>query len=183
MPPHRCIIGGLQQGYYHYHLAEEHSMDPRVGTGFLGTEASIASDIALLAYILLIVPGMIGGFILARRKNYFYHELMMTSIVLINWFIIAYLMVYSYNLTIAPKIPAHLGEFGYLLPTIHLITGLIAQILGTILVLQLWLGPLWRFRLEPFKRWMRLTLVLWLTTATLGVIIYLTTYVEPFMIK
>src|SRR5258708_19242945 len=154
-------------------------MDPRVGTGFLGTEASLASDIALLAYILLIVPGMIGGFILARRKNYFYHELMMTSIVLINWFIIAYLMVYSYNLTIAPKIPAHLGEFGYLLPTIHLITGLIAQILGTILVLQLWLGPLWRFPLDPFKRWMRLTLFFGLITAPLAVLIYLPPHIHP----
>ncbi len=158
-------------------------MDPRISTGFLGTEASFASDVALLAYILLIVPGMIGGFILARRSNYFYHQLLMTSIVIINWVIIAYLMVYSYNLTIAPKIPERLGQVGYLLPTVHLITGLAAQLLGTNLVLQFWLGPLWPLRLEPYKRWMYATLVLWLITAALGIIYYLITYVDALMIR
>jgi uncharacterized membrane protein YozB (DUF420 family) len=158
-------------------------MDPRISSGFLGTEASLASDIALVAYILLIVPGMIGGFVLAHRTKYFYHQLIMTSIVLVNWLLIAYLMMYSYSLTIAPKLPANLGQVGYLLPTIHLITGLAAQLLGTTLVLQLWLGPLWPLRLEPFKRWMRLTLVLWLITAALGIIYYLTTYVYAFMIR
>jgi uncharacterized membrane protein YozB (DUF420 family) len=158
-------------------------MDPRISTGFLGTEASLAADIALVSYIFLIVPAMIGGFFLARRTSYFYHQMLMTSIVIINWIIIAYLMVYAYNQTIVAKIPEHLGEINYLLPTIHMVTGLAAQILGTNLVLQLWLGPMWPLRLEPFKRWMRLTLVLWLLTAALGIIYYLIVYVEAFMIR
>jgi uncharacterized membrane protein YozB (DUF420 family) len=158
-------------------------MDPRIANGFLGTEASLASDIALLAYILLIIPGMIAGFVLVRRGHYFYHQLIMTGIIIINWVIIAYLMVYSYNLTITPKIPERLGEPGYLLPTIHLITGLAAQLIGTNLVIQLWLGPWWHLRLEPFKHWMRLTLVLWLITAALGIVYYLITYVHVFMVR
>jgi uncharacterized membrane protein YozB (DUF420 family) len=156
-------------------------MDPRIATGFLGTEASFAADIALLFYVLLIVPGMIGGYILARGRNYFYHELMMTGIVLINWFIIAYLMFYTYSTVIFPSVPSHpRDELLFRLATIHGITGLIAQIIGTLLVLQMWLGPLWTFRLEPFRRWMRLTLVLWLITAVLGVTVYVATWGLPF---
>ncbi len=155
-------------------------MDLRTTTGFLGTGASLASDISLLAYIFLIVPSMLLGFRYARRQIFAVHQLVMTAIVLVNWILFAYLMVASYSAGVAPKVPAGLNEPVYLLPSVHLIIGLIAQIIATILVAQMWLGPLVPFRLEPIRNWMRLTLTLWLITAVLGIATYVTWYGVPF---
>ncbi len=159
-------------------------MDPRsAATGFLGTGASFAADVALLAYIFLIVPGMIAGFIFARRQKFVpHHKLTMTAITLFNWVIILYLMAVSYSRSVAPNIPQGLNQPFFLSPTIHLLFGLTAQILGTILVLRMWLENVLppRLRFEPIKPWMRLTLGLWLTTAALGVLTYLIWYGLPF---
>jgi uncharacterized membrane protein YozB (DUF420 family) len=155
-------------------------MDLRTAAGFLGTGASRASDLSLLAYIFLIVPSMLLGFRYARRQIFAVHQLVMTGIVLVNWILIAYLMAVSYSGAVAPKIPAGLSQPVYLLPSVHLVIGLTAQIIGTILVAQMWLGPLMPFRLEPIKHWMRLTLALWLITAVLGVATYVTWYGVPF---
>lgn len=155
-------------------------MDPRSLPGFLGTAASRASDISLVAYVLLIVPAMLLGYAYARRKVYANHQLVMSAVVIINWVIIAYLMAVRYAAGVAPRLPGELGRPGVFLPTIHLVTGLLAQIIATILMAQMWLGPLVRFRLEPIKPWMRLTLTLWLITAILGISIYLTWFGVPF---
>jgi uncharacterized membrane protein YozB (DUF420 family) len=155
-------------------------MDLRTAPGFLGTAASRASDLSLLAYIFLIVPSMLIGFRYARRQNFAMHQLVMTGIVIFNWILIAYLMVASYMGGVAPKLPDGLNQPAYLLPSVHLVTGLTAQIIGTILAAQMWLGPIMPFRLEPIKNWMRLTLTLWLVTATLGFATYVTWYGVPF---
>lgn len=159
-------------------------MDPRaVATGFLGTGASLAADVALLAYIFLIVPAMLVGFRFARRQMFVpHHKLTMTTITLVNWAIILYLMAVSYSRSVAANIPQGLNQPFFLSPTIHLLTGLTAQIIGSILVLRMWLENVLppRLRFEPIKPWMRLTLGLWLVTATLGVITYLIWYGVPF---
>src|SRR4051812_32995939 len=126
-------------------------MDLRTATGFLGTNASRASDISLLAYIFLLVPSMLIGFRYARRQNFAMHQLVMTAIVLVNWILIAYLMVVSYLGGVAPKLPEGLNQPVYLIPSVHLVFGLSAQIIGTILAAQMWLGPVMPFRLEPIK--------------------------------
>lgn len=158
-------------------------MDLRAAQGFLGTDAYLLSDLSLLAYIFLIVPGMIAGFIFARRKLFVpHHKYMMTTVVIVNWFLIAFLMVVTYSAAVAPNVPERLNEPKVLIPSIHLLTGGVAQILGTILVLRMWLE--YRLpkalRFEPIKPYMRLTLALWLITAVLGIGIYLTHYGVPF---
>src|SRR5262245_55844693 len=159
-------------------------MDPRSpATGFLGTGASLAADVALLAYIFLIVPGMLIGFVFARRGKFApHHKLTMTTVVLINWIIIFYLMAVSYSRTVAANIPQGLNQPFFLSPTIHLLFGLTAQIIGTILVLRMWLENVLpaRLRFEPIKPWMRLTLGLWLVTAALGIVTYYLWYGLPF---
>jgi uncharacterized membrane protein YozB (DUF420 family) len=157
-------------------------MDLRTTTGFLGTGASLASDLALLGYIFFLIPTMLVGFSFARRHLFVpHHKLTMTTITVINWLIILYLMLNSYRLAVAPKIPQGLNELFYLLPTIHLVTGGLAQILATILVIRMWFEPLlprWA-RFEPIKPYMRTTLALWLVTALLGISIYLVWNVLP----
>jgi uncharacterized membrane protein YozB (DUF420 family) len=151
--------------------------------GFLGTGASLSRDITLLIYILLLAPAMIIGFIFARRKMFApYHKFTMTGITIFNWILIIIIMAVSYSRYVAPSLPGYLSDVRGAVATLHLLTGLIAQLLATYLVIMMWTErtPLEKavpFRFKNIKRPMRLTLALWLTTVVLGIGIYLTWYV------
>ncbi|MFN8374972.1 MAG: hypothetical protein U0694_19115 [Anaerolineae bacterium] len=144
--------------------------------GFLGTGASLASDLSLLAYLIILLPLMLLGFFFARRKMFEpNHKLVMTTITLVNWFIIIFLMFVRYSQAVqyAP------GDPTLILPTIHLAFGATAQILATYLVIRMWFEkqlPAW-FKVRRIKRYMRTTLALWIITALLGISIYTTWYV------
>jgi len=154
-------------------------MNLRTEPGFLDTGASMLADLTLLAYILLIVPAMLAGFILARRKLFEpYHKYVMTSITLFNWLLIFFVMAASYSDGVASEIPDRLDENFFLFPTLHLVTGGIAQLLATYLVIRMWFEkrlPDW-FKIKNIKTAMRITLVCWMLTAALGVTIYFTWY-------
>jgi uncharacterized membrane protein YozB (DUF420 family) len=158
-------------------------MDLRLQPGFLGTGASLMADLTLVAYILLVLPAMLIGFYFARRQMFVpHHRAMMTLIVLINWAVILFLMIASYSQAVAPSVPGRLGEPPFLFPSIHLLFGATAQILATILLIRMWFEyrlPAWA-RFEPIKRYMRLTLALWIITVVLGVVTYVTWYGVPF---
>ncbi len=154
--------------------------DLRLAAGFLGTGASRASDISLLAYVFLLVPGMIYGYVAARRHIFVpQHKYAMTFVTVLNWALIAYVMGVSFSGAVPyyeDREPSKL-----IIPLIHLITGGIAQILATVSLIRMWfeyqLPPLLRY--EPIKPQMRLTLALWLITAALGIGIYITWYGVP----
>jgi uncharacterized membrane protein YozB (DUF420 family) len=136
------------------------------------------STTTLIIYIVLMVPLMLLGFYFARRKMFSpHHKLVMTSVVILNWILIAIVMARSYALAVAPNIPEDIGQIGILLPTIHLITGAIAQLLGTYLVILMWtentpLSWLAVVKTRNIKPLMRTTLALWLLTILLGFGIY-----------
>ncbi|MFQ3535515.1 MAG: hypothetical protein SNJ58_06525 [Aggregatilineales bacterium] len=151
----------------------------RVG-GFLGTGASLAADLSLLAYIFLLVPLMFYGYSAARRHLFVpQHKYAMTFVTLLNWAIIAYLMAVSYSGAVpyySERDPNQL-----IIPTLHLITGAVAQILATVSLIRMWFEyrlPM-ALRYEPIKPPMRLTFVLWLITAALGISIYISWYGVP----
>jgi uncharacterized membrane protein YozB (DUF420 family) len=150
--------------------------------GFLGTGATLKSDLSLLAYLLLIVPAMLTGFVFARRKMFVpHHKLTMTAIIIVNWVIIFFLMAVSYREGVIPYLDDAPGDPRVALPMIHLVTGAVAQFLGTYLVLRMWFEkvlPKW-IMVRKIKTYMRFTLALWLITAALGVMIYATWYVRP----
>jgi uncharacterized membrane protein YozB (DUF420 family) len=150
------------------------------GPGFLGTGATLKSDLSLLAYVVLIVPAMLVGFAFARRKMFVpHHKLIMTAIIIINWVIIFFLMATSYREGVLPYVESSFSDPRVSIPTIHLVTGAIAQILGTYLVFRMWFEkrlPKW-IMVRNIKTYMRFTLALWLVTAALGVIIYASFYV------
>lgn len=150
--------------------------------GILGTGASLQSDLSLLAYLLLIVPAMLVGFVFARRKMFIpHHKLTMTAIIIVNWVIIFLLMAVSYREGVMPYMESSMADPRVALPTIHLVTGAVAQLLGTYLVLRMWLEkvlPRW-IMVRNIKRYMRFTLALWLVTAAIGVMIYVTWYARP----
>ena len=160
--------------------------------GFLGTGASLLADITLLAYILLIVPGMITGFVFARRgKHRPHHKLTMITITVVNWLLIIFLMLTAYRYDVVGNIAAQPTNARYLMPTIHAVLGLPAQLLATYVIYRMLREDsqvaaakargekgqqLSKYWFKNAKTVMRITITLWLLTALLGVFNYLIRY-------
>lgn len=158
--------------------------------GLLGTGASLLADLTLLAYIFLIVPAMLVGFVFARRKMFRpHHKYTMITITVVNWILILLLMVAAYRFDVADNIGEKPGNSRYLFPTIHALLGFGSQILATSLIFRMLREEsqiaaakkrgettFSRYYARNIKPQMRLTLALWLITSTLGVISYLTRY-------
>lgn len=158
--------------------------DLRAQKGFLNTGASLASDISLLSYVILLVPLILYGYWAARRQLFNpHHKMAMTLVTLVNWGVIAFLMAVSYSGAVPYYSENDPNKI--IIPTIHLITGGIAQILGTVNLIRMWfeyrLPSVLRY--EPIKPQMRLTLLLWIITALLGISIYITWYGVPFQAR
>ncbi|MBL8161319.1 MAG: hypothetical protein JNJ61_04980 [Anaerolineae bacterium] len=160
--------------------------------GFLGTGASLFADLTLLAYILLIVPGMIAGFLFARMgKHRPQHKWTMITITVVNWLLIIFLMIVAYRFDVVGNIGSQPANPRYLMPTIHAVFGLPAQLLATYVIYRMLredtlvargkkrgeskeqLRKYWFLNAKPI---MRLTLTLWLITSLLGVFNYLIRY-------
>lgn len=131
--------------------------------------------ITLLIYLIVLVPLMLLGFFFARRKQFTAHKYIMTTIVIANWVLIAAVMANSYRGVV--EFTTDFGDINFLLPTVHLLLGTLAQLLATYLVILMWTEntPLERIvvvRIKNIKTPMRITLSLWLVTVLLGVGIY-----------
>lgn len=158
--------------------------------GFLGTGASLLADVTILAYLLLIVPAMLLGLIFARRNLHRpHHKWLMIAVTVVNWVLIIFLMFAAYRFDVAPNIAEQPGNSRYLVPAIHGLLGIPAQLLATFIVVRMLLEDTQvarakrrgekdtsRYWFRSAKPAMRLTLALWLLTASLGVISYLTRY-------
>lgn len=167
-------------------------MDYLQPQGFLGTGASLLADLTLLAYVLLIVPGMIAGYVFARQgKHRPHHKVTMIVITVVNWLFIFFLMIAAYRFDVAGNIAEQPANARYLMPTIHALLGLPAQLLATYIIYRMLredaqvaaakargepkeqLRKYWFLNTKPF---MRVALLLWLATALLGVFNYLIRY-------
>ena len=158
--------------------------------GFLGTGASLLADLTLLAYILLILPAMLAGFALARAgKHRPAHKWAMIIITLVNWVLIIFLMVTAYLTDVGPNLGSQPANPRYLLPAVHGVLGALAQLLATFIVLRMiWEDnqvsrakgrgetDLRKYWFKGAKPIMRLTLLLWIVTASLGIFSYVTRY-------
>jgi uncharacterized membrane protein YozB (DUF420 family) len=154
-------------------------MNLRLEPGFLGTGASMLADLTLAAYVVLLVPAMLVGFFFARRKWFEpHHKLTMTTITIVNWLLIGALMISSYTQGVLPQLADNLSNPRYLLPTLHLITGALAQFTATYLVLRMWFEDQLpnSLKIRNIKTPMRFTLAAWLVTALLGAAIYVVWY-------
>lgn len=172
------------------HHKEDNRMDYLNTPGFLGTGAGLLADLTLLAYLLLLIPGMIAGLVFARRGQHRpHHKTAMIVITAINWVLIIFLMIAVYRTDVAANFPAQPGVPRYLMPTIHALFGLPAQLLATFIVVRMLREDsqvaaakgrgekdVSRYWWKSAKPIMRLTLALWLITASLGVITYLVRY-------
>jgi uncharacterized membrane protein YozB (DUF420 family) len=142
-------------------------------SGFLGTNASLMSDLSLVAYIFIILPTLLAGYVFARNKQFVpYHQVAMTFVMALNWSFILFVMAASLQNSLQADTDEGLRY--QIFPLIHALVGLSGQILGTYLVIRMWFeeGIPEQFKVKDIKFYMRITLGLWLAAALLGIITY-----------
>ena len=132
--------------------------------GLFGTSASVFSDLNLILQIVLLVL-LLTGFILGKRKtgsSLILHGRLMTVLVVLN--------ALSILLIMGPSLFANLGAaveevfvVGFPLTLLHHSIGLIAEILGAVLVFK---------KFGNVRRWMRTTFLLWLVALLSGMGFY-----------
>lgn len=145
--------------------------------GFLGTGASSYTDLVLLLEIGLGLALLLGA-VLARRRRYRLHAWCQSAVVLINFAIIALLMVPSFHAHVSPKIPAKLCKTYYSLATAHAALGGVTEIAALFVLLSAGTKILpQQFRLTKYKQWMRSILALWWLVLLLGLATYVRWYV------
>ncbi len=113
-----------------------------------------------------------------RRGRVRLHRALQSTIVLANLPVVLLWMAPQYLARILPYLPGEIAEPAYLLPTVMLVVGGIAEGLGIYILLVA--GTNWipeRYRFRRYKAWMRSELVLWWSVVLLGLATYLVTYV------
>jgi uncharacterized membrane protein YozB (DUF420 family) len=140
-----------------------------VMSGVFGTRASILSDLNLMLQILLLVI-LLVGFRLGKNKaggSLKMHGRLMAVLVALNGLSILLVMGPSLFL----KFGAAVEEafvIGFPLTLLHHSIGLIAEILGVVLVFR---------KFGKVRTWMRITFMLWLIAVLFGIGFYVTYYV------
>lgn len=144
--------------------------------GFLGTKATLRSDLTLVLILATAVLFNIG-FILARQHRYTAHRWVQTSAVFLNTLVVLISMVTSYIIHILPGIPAKLNQGDYAVTTAHGILGAIALLLGVFVALRgNGLVPKgWRF--TNYKLFMRWAYSLYMLATLGGIIVYVIVFV------
>ena len=144
--------------------------------GFLGTRATLRSDLTLVLILLTALMFSIG-FILARRKRYQAHRWLQTSAVILNTLVVLISMVTSYIIYILPGIPDKLGQGDYAVTTIHGLSGAFAVLFGVFVTLRgNELVPA-SLRFKNYKLFMRWAYALYMLSTLGGIMIYIIVFI------
>ena len=144
--------------------------------GFLGTKATLRSDLTL---VLILVTAILFniGFYLARHKHFTAHRWVQTSAVILNTLVVLISMVTSYLIHILPGIPAKLGQGDYAVTTVHGIIGAVALIFGVFVALRgNELVPR-RLQFSNYKLFMRWAYSLYMLATLGGIMVYIIVFV------
>jgi uncharacterized membrane protein YozB (DUF420 family) len=148
--------------------------------GFLGTYANFAADLNLLLQIAMGLA-LLAGTWLARRKRYRAHGVCQAAVLILNLFLIGFVMWPSFHEQVLPRLPRRLNKLHYAMATGHGAFGVLAEIFGLYIVLVAGTNLLpqsWRFR--RWKLWMRAELALWWIVLVTGIAAYFIWYVPMF---
>jgi uncharacterized membrane protein YozB (DUF420 family) len=118
------------------------------------------------------------GWFLARTRRYRFHAWCQSSVVLLNFAVVALVMIPSFHRAVAPVIPENLGNAYYSIATAHAALGAVAE-MGALYVLVA-AGTKWlpeRWRLQRYKLWMRTVLATWWLVLLVGCATYVRWYV------
>jgi len=144
--------------------------------GFLGTKATLRSDLTLVLIIITAILFNIG-FILARRKHFVAHRWVQTSAVILNTVVVLVSMVTSYIIHILPGIPARLAEGDYAVTTLHGIIGAIGLLFGIFVALRGNELVPQRMKFQNYKPFMRWAYALYMLATLGGVVVYIIVFI------
>jgi uncharacterized membrane protein YozB (DUF420 family) len=148
-------------------------------SGILGTGAPFFADVVFL-FELAAGIALLAGMFIVRAGHVRWHAYLQSSIVLVNLPVVLAWMVPSYLSNVLPGLPGDIGQAGYLVPTLMLVLGALAEGIGVYVILVAgtnWIPERWRFR--SYKWWMRSVLGLWWVVLVLGLLTYYVWYVAP----
>jgi uncharacterized membrane protein YozB (DUF420 family) len=140
-------------------------------------DAPALQDLLAVVEVALAVL-LVVGFIVVRLGHVRAHRILQSSIVLVNIPIVLYGMVPYYLQNVAPFLTSQLSQPIVLVPTIMLVAGSTAELLGVYILLVAgtdWLPE--RFRFRRYKLWMRTELALWWGVVITGLTTYWLFYV------
>ncbi len=101
------------------------------GDGFLGTGASLGSDLSLVVQVIFFLALTVGVF-MQRRGRYRAHDLIQTPVVILNFFFIIFIMLASFRQQeVARTLPQRPTDPYYLSAAAHGLLGFVAQALAT----------------------------------------------------
>lgn len=144
----------------------------------LGTLAPFAADVVLFVELGIGV-GLIVGTLLVRAGRVRAHRWLQSSLVVVNLPIVLTWMVPSYIVHVLPYIPGELLDPYYLVPTVMLVVGGLAEGLGVFVILVAGTGLVpERYRFRRYKLWMRTVLGLWWGVLVFGVSTYYVWYLS-----
>ena len=146
--------------------------------GFLGTSASVLSDLSLLFGIGVAIL-LTLGVVMARRRKFEVHRVTQSSAVVLNLIQVALIMLGSFGRSAAPGLPDRANEPYYAIVGIHGLAGVITVLFGTFVALrgnELVPGSL---RFHNFKLFMRTAYSAYMTVTVLGVGVYFVWYTQP----
>jgi uncharacterized membrane protein YozB (DUF420 family) len=146
-----------------------------VGSGILGTGATLVANINLILQIVILVVLTIGAF-QARRGRLDAHHTLMTAAVIINAVLIIAIMNPSF-FRILPFALDYPGAPGPKVMWPHVALGAVAELLGAYLVIRLKLDPSRASDLGNLRRVMVVTLLLWTTALVVGIAVYIVLHV------
>ena len=143
------------------------------GRGFLGTQASWAADLNLLAQIALLVL-LILAVLRVKKGDLATHHTWMTAVVIIN----AVLIVAVMNPTFFRVLPAAIRDPSLkprmMLP--HFLVGTLAELLGLYAVVAVRMDLPLTLQVRSQKRLMRILAVLWTLSLVGGIALYVWWY-------
>jgi hypothetical protein len=131
----------------------------------------LVSTLSLIFQITVLVL-LLEGYLLKKQRRFRLHGVFMLLCVVLHLVVILALMVPSFVLGVIPLITTHSFDANTILGPVHAATGTAAVVLGV------WITAGWRLRQSiefcvPKKKWMRITLGVWLTALVVGFLFYL----------
>jgi uncharacterized membrane protein YozB (DUF420 family) len=149
-------------------------------TGFLGTGATFAADLNLAVQVAM-GCALIAGALLARRKRFTAHGVCQSTVLVLNLFMIGFVMWPSFRLQVIPALPRRLYRLYYGVAAVHGFAGVSAELLGLyiLLVAGTKVLPPW-LCFQNWKSWMRVELTLWMVVLLSGIETYYTWYIATF---
>jgi len=144
---------------------------------FLETAAPSGANLVLVLEIAMGIGLLLGAW-LARKGRFRQHAWCQSVIVLLNFAVIAVMMIPSFRVHVFPRVPAKLGKAYYALATAHAALGGVTEIAGLYILLSAGTSVLPdKWRITKYKVWMRSVLVLWWVVLLLGMATYTRWYV------